>query len=178
MSRKELKPQMGGPITGYNVDVDGKNYPMSVSGDGSNCKLSYIHSIGSIWNYTNKEESIVKAIKEVLYYLKGAVIINTTNQRISDMIFKNFDTYYYHKVPIGYNNGYQYHICIKNSTSISSYCRKPENNTDLTGNPVNVSLKDDNDLNILASKLKEELKKRRRKTDFVDELIESLKNNE
>lgn len=178
MSRKELKPMMSGPVTGYYVNVEGKDYPMYISSDITNCKLSYIHGIGAIWSYTQKEELIVNAIKEVLYYLKGAVIINTINQKISDIIFKNFDTYYYHKVPIGYGNGYQYHICIKNSSNVNGYCRKPENNTDLTGRSVNISLKNNNDLDILASKLKEELKKRRRKTDFVDELIESLKNNE
>src|SRR5690349_8200569 len=85
-----------------------------VSEDQTNCKLSYIHGIGilSVIKDNNEKKLILDDI--INNYCKGAIIINTTNKIVSDFIAATYPVYYYNNVPIGYNNTFQYHICIQN----------------------------------------------------------------
>lgn len=140
-----------------NIDYDISLY---LNDDGTNCKLSYIHGAGSLKDLSDDQR------KQVVDYLldmaKGTVLINTTNKEVSDFINKNYDTYYYNKVPIGYNDGYQYHILIRNNISPNGYCREPEKNTSLL------------DKQYIKETIKKTLKKLRRKADYVDDLVDSL----
>lgn len=132
-----------------------------LSQDTTNCKLSYIHQPSSL-NGLNKDEK-----KEVVDYLlrkaKGCVILNTTYKEITNFIKTTYPTYYYQEVPIGYNGGFQYHICIKNTISVSEYCRQPVKEVQ------NGLVKKD-----VKEKLLTILKTKRRKIDYVDEFIKTL----
>lgn len=138
-------------------------YTFKVSSDSTNCKLGYIHGAGSLKEFKDDEK------KQVLDYLltksKGAVIINTIYERVTDWIKDNYDTYYYVKVPIGYGMGYQYHICIRNNKAPNSSCRKPE----LVNQVIDIDLKTN-----LKAKIKAKLKELRRKDDYVDNLVDEL----
>lgn len=133
---------------------------LTLTGDSSNCKLSYIHSAGYL-NLISDENK-----KEVMNFLldkaKGCVILNTTNEKVFNFLKNNYPTYYANKVPIGYGTNYQYHVCIKNTIRVNQNCRLPEG---LNGNI---------DKNTIKDKLNTILKSKRRKTDFVDEFIRSL----
>jgi Pyruvate/2-oxoacid:ferredoxin oxidoreductase delta subunit len=136
---------------------------LEIADDQSNCKLSYIHKAGSLAILTDDKEK-----KQVVDYLlkmcKGCVIINTTNEDSYNFFAKNYPVYYKHEVPIGYNRGFQYHICIKNTINPNDNCRAPNKAVSTNGlNKENIKVR------MIAA-----LKAKRRKTDFVDELINSL----
>jgi hypothetical protein len=128
-----------------------------LSEDGSNCKLSYIHQGGQLSSVEDDKEK-----KEIVDYLltqaKGCIILNTTNKKVYEFIAKTYEVYYKHEVPIGYSNGYQYHICFKNTVKPNAYCRKPKAA----------------DTGDIKDKLLKILKDKRRKADYVDEFIKSL----
>lgn len=108
------------------------------------------------------EEEIKEAIK-ILFtstHVKGAVIINTISKKIATILKENFQVYYYQEVPIGYNNGYQYHICLRNHIYTNSSCKVPEKFIDGKLN------KDD-----LKEKLKVLYKKKKRKADIIDDIL-------
>lgn len=144
---------------------------LEIKHDSSNCKLSYIHYLGNIQYFTIDQKKII--IDAALRLCKGCVILNTISktESESDFIKENYDVYYYHKVPIGYYNGYQYHIAIRNSNNINSSCRKPEENTDLLikEQPLKNDFK-----TFIKEKLLLILKSKRRKSDFVDEFLNTL----
>lgn len=148
--------------TPYNVEIDGEYICcLTLSGDETNCKLSYIHGIGNLTNTSINNWKLV--IDGALKKLKGCVFINTTNKRMAEFIRDNYITYCYNELPIGYNNGFQYHVTIKNDVNPSNYCRKPE-----------ILLVDKTIKENLKNKLVTFLKSKRRKADYVDELIDSL----
>lgn len=153
-----------GDTTYYRIKTNSCTYGNTfiVSSDTTNCKLSYIHGIGILTSYSKNEYKEI--IDNLLDKCKGTVLINTTKEEIGEFLKDNYVHYYYHKVPIGYGNGYQYHILIKNDVRPNTYCRKPEKE---------VNTPDDFKANF-KSKLLETLKKLRRKNDYVDELINSL----
>ena len=128
--------------------------------DSSNCKLSYIHQAGSLADFNEAE--LKEVFDHVLNSLKGCVILNTIQKKVFDFIKTTYPVYYAQEVPIGYNGGYQYHVCFQNIIRKNLNCRAPE-----------VKASDLNKATIEA-KLIDVLKKKRRKTDYVIGFINSL----
>jgi hypothetical protein len=141
------------------------NRMIYVDSDPTNCKLSYIHNAGTL-SYLSDEDK-KQIIDFALKHCKGAVILNTTAKAVFDFIVKNYPTYYAENVPIGYNNGYQYHICFKNTVSVSNWCRKPAVIKKDSSGKLNITR--------IRTNLELILKSKRRKNDYVDEFINSLK---
>ena len=154
---------MNGYGTPYSfAEIKNLLYPLTiyVDEDASNCKLSYIHGIGALSGIDDADKKLV--INELLRGCKGSVVINTIRESVTDFISKNYPTYYYNKVPVGYTNGYQYHICIKNTININGTCRNPEKSVGTI------------DKAAIRTKLLKVLKANKRKTDYVNEFIKSL----
>lgn len=138
---------------------------IELADDSSNCKLSYIHRVGCLNSFPDKEKKEI--IDFALIYSKGCVIINTINKKVALFIKKNYPTYYYQEVPIGYYNGFQYHICIKNSINPNAYCKYPikeKNKKGLTKTKVEKTLR-------------KVLKSKKLSTRFVNEFIRELEKN-
>ena len=133
----------------------------NVTTDPSNCKLSYINSIGNLANYNSNEDK-KDILNQLLAKCKGCVILNTTNINIANFIKNNYKTYYFNEIPIGYGAGLHYHICIKNDIHPNHNCKEPK--------PLQVGLKPAE----VKTKLLATLKTKRRKDDYVDEFIKSL----
>lgn len=145
------------------TSVGGYNRTLYLASDATNCKLSYIHGAGQLAGYS--EEDLKTVFDQILNSAKGCVILNTINKTISDFINKTYPVYYYNEVPIGYGTGFQYHICFQNVIKVNTSCRQP------------VKLEVKNPLDEKAAikqKLHDLLKSKRRKTDYVDEFINSL----
>lgn len=110
------------------IFMDLKSYPYGstvyTETDHTNCKLSYIHGTGILEQYDDKDKKEI--IDFLLKNLKGCIILNTIIKDVADFIEKTYPTYYYHDVPIGYCNGYQYHICFKNVINVNESCRTPK----------------------------------------------------
>lgn len=134
------------------------NSHICISEDTTNCKLSYIHGGGSLLIYN--EEEIQFVINHILSFCKGCIILNTIYKKVYDVISKHYPIYYKSEVPIGYNGGFQYHVCFKNIIRKNSSCREPTS--------VNLDKKRIKDV------LTSVLKKKRRKSDYVDEFINLL----
>src|SRR5690242_14988503 len=115
----------GGYGNTYAFKFDDSNYKICLytSGDNTNCKLSYIHGIALLSGVS--DDSKKKAINYLLTLLKGAVILNTTSEKMADFIKNNYQVYYFEKVPIGYNSTYQYHMCIMNEQRVNENCKVP-----------------------------------------------------
>lgn len=137
------------------------SYRFKISGDSTNCKLSYIHGIGNLQGCTVQER---KQIMEfLLSKCKGCVILNTIDKEVAEWITKNYPTYYHNQPQIGYHGGVQHHICIKNVVNINANCKNPP--------ALN---KDGFKLDEIKQKLTTILKQKRRKADYVDDFIKSL----
>jgi len=120
------------PHASHRIDIckdDRYVLTLYTSTDPSNCKLSYVNSIGSINQFLKKDK--LEILNLLLKDLKGSVIFNTVNKKVADFIARNYPTYYYHKVPTGYYGKYQYHLCIKNTVTVNANCREPEKETSL-----------------------------------------------
>jgi hypothetical protein len=130
--------------------------------DSTNCKLSYIHGIGN-FNYIS-EEDIVLVINHCLQLSKGCVILNTTSLKIYKLLLKKYQVYYAHKVPIGYNDDFQYHVCIRNHININDYCKIPPKYSE----EIKFTKKH------IKTELIKILKLKRRKDDYVNEFIKKL----
>lgn len=141
-------------------------------GDNSNCKLSYIHNIGWLKHITTKDNERKEIIDKLLEYQKGCVFINTINKDLADFINKTYPTYFYEEVPIGYNGGYQYHICIKNVIKINHYCRTPEKKS-LNKQRNN---KGGHTKTKVEKLLRTHLKQNNQSTRFVNKFIRELQN--
>lgn len=131
--------------------------------DPTNCKLSYLHGLGHLNIVGVSNEEKLEIINNLLKYCKGTAIINTISKELFDFIKENFQYYYAEEVPIGYNNKYQYHICIRNLIVPNNYCRQPE-----------VKPQPTIDKEAIKTKLLSLLKNKRRKSDYVQEFIDSL----
>jgi hypothetical protein len=105
------------------IEVD-KRFVFSLSGDGSNCKLSYFHQAGNLSRFSEEEKK--KIVDFALLRVKGCVIINTIDKEVALFFKKTYPTYYYQELPIGYNDGFQYHICIKNTMNVHYSCKNPQ----------------------------------------------------
>lgn len=102
------------------------NSSITLSGDNSNCKLSYIHEVGNLKYLSDDNKK--KVLDFALEYCKGTIFINTTNKEVAEFIRDNYTCYYYYEVPIGYNDGFQYHLNIKNTIKINPNCKEPTHN--------------------------------------------------
>ncbi len=147
-------------IKKVNNNPYGYGYTVYVGSDGTNCKLSYIHGAGNLVNFS--AEDLKQAIEACLNQAKGCVILNTTAPAIFKFIKDNYPVYYEHAVPIGYNNGFQYHVCFKNTLKVNLNCREPN-----VEKPVF-------DKASLKQNLYTLLKTKRRKADYVEEFVNSL----
>lgn len=130
-----------------------------LSSDATNCKLSYIHGAGGLSDFN--EEDLKQIFDSILNAAKGCIILNTTSKKIFEFIKTTYPTYYQEEVPIGYNQGFQYHVCFKNTIRVNANCREP-----LQAKPM--------DRAIIKEKLQSVLKAKRRKMDYVDEFINLL----
>lgn len=140
---------------------------LNLNHDSTNCKLCYIHGSGSL--VSCKTDDVRKQVLNEMLNLpsiKGMVILNTTQKSVFDFINKNYEVYYAHEVPVGYNAGYQYHICIRNHIRPNSSCRVPEK----------APTKEEKGLTkvVIAKKLENILRKKRRKADYIEEFVASL----
>lgn len=154
-------------IKGYQYRIH-----LGVGTDPTNCKLSYIHGIGNLAVIKDNKEK-KEIIEHLLKKCKGYVIINTTNKEVSDFIFKNFESYYYIKVPVGYNSGYQYNIAIRNHIIPNTHCKAPSKIINNTVTKVNNKVSNI-DLNTIKTRLKILLRNKRRKDDYVDQFFKDL----
>lgn len=123
MSEYTIKPRTNNYLDIINTSTDRCVLTFTRASDNTNCKLSYLHGLGCL-KTVNDEVKLI-ALNLALGYSRGCVIINTITKSVADFIAKHYPVYYYHKVPIGYQKGYQYHICIKNTIKENFYCRKP-----------------------------------------------------
>lgn len=155
-------------------DIKGYDYKLQfgVGTDPTNCKLSYIHGIGNLSIVKDNKEK-KEIIEHLLKKCKGYVIINTTNKEVSDFIFNNFKSYYYIKVPVGYNSGYQYNIAIRNYIIPNGNCKVPSEIINNTVTTVNNKVSNI-DLNTIKTRLKILLRNKRRKDDYVDQFFKDL----
>lgn len=152
-------------ITGTTMMIN-----IGVSSDPSNCKLSYIHRLGSLIGF--KDDQRKEIVNKVLEVCKGAVIINTINKTVADWISKNYPTYFYNEVPIGYNNGFQHMLCIKNTIVTNANCRIP---IEIKPKSIDTRISaTDLQKEVIKQKLVKILVEKRRKGDYVDEFINSL----
>lgn len=137
----------------------------------SNCKLSNIEYVADLYRSCNNlslENKIAK-IKRFLSKCRILVCINTIDKNIKDFFEENFEIYDITKMPIGYNNGNQYYIFIKNNDSVYSnknYLRPVEKNVfkEIPTNKLEQTLN-----NALKYKAK------RKKSDIIKEVIENFK---
>lgn len=139
-------------------------YVMSIQDIPSNCKYSNIDYIGQLMTGSVTEQQRVDAFKDVLKLCRIIVSVNTTSPEVAKFLEKHFDLYSCAKVPVGYNNGFQWHIIIKNKYS------KVGNNHYLRDVPVEkkVSKK------AIESAITKVLKSKRRKTDVVKDIMENI----
>ncbi len=144
-----------------------KNYKYPITfytnGDFTNCKLSYIHSLGYLANLKDDDER-KEVMRVLLRNCKGYVIINTTKKEVCDWLVANYPTYFEQHVPVGYYGGFQYVIAIKNMFNINTSCREP-----VQSKKTNIL-----DKSKLAEQLTAFLKKKRRKADYVEEFLKLL----
>ncbi len=103
------------------VDFVGSYATAYLINNNSNCKLSMLDYISSIVA-THDVENSIKRLNEVLKLAKLVVYVNTSKEDIRDFLHTHFDIYESVQIPCGYNNGYQYHIFLRNTTGV--YQRK------------------------------------------------------
>lgn len=141
-------------------------YPVNlyISGDGTNCKLSYIHGIAALYGRSLTYEEQLECLEGCLKEAKGMVIINTIYKEMRDFIHKACQVYYSFEVPIGYQNGLQYHIGIRNHIINNPNCKIPK--------PLKSTTAPEKDK--IRDTLLRILKSKKRKADYVDEFINSL----
>jgi hypothetical protein len=146
--------------------------------DPGNCKLSYIDSVGGLANNDVNGLDKVRTKRRldlVLAELCIAVSFNTTNKAFAEFVKENYECYAYSAVPIGYNNGYQYHFLLRNTLTNAANrqhmraLEKPkEEKPKPAPKPVPIERKP------LKAKLKTYYRERGRKTDIIDEVIDMV----
>lgn len=143
-----------------------------------NCKLTYLSSINNFL-YDLREAKLKQDFDDVLKQCRIAVYLNTNSIPVKDWILKNYELYSLSQIPIGYGKGYQYHIIIRNSIGqVNPNMRPTEFNKEevvvSTKTPTVIAGIDDLTKTKIKENLVKILKKRRRKTDIVDEIVNSL----
>lgn len=127
----------------------------------SNCKLSTIENIQLLPLKINEVKEVLSACRILVYF-------NTNNEQIVDFFKENFELYSIAKIPVGYNNGFQWHVYIKNNDSTSgnkAYLR------DIIKEEPNKII----NIEKIKDVLTKTLKSKRRKTDIVQEVIDNIK---
>lgn len=128
----------------------------------NNCKLTVVDGIrNAISGIKSNIDKEIIIFKELLTECRQLTAINTTNTDIKDFIVNNFETYSVSKIPVGYNNGYQWHIFVRNIYSKlgTDYLRAVEKEPIITK---------------IETQLTSALKAKRRKTDVVKDIIANL----
>jgi len=153
----------------FEQDLTKHKFSVTLSGDSTNCKLSYIHGIGNI--ACTKSEAFYKEVMTfLLSKAKGVVLINTISKEIYEWICRNYPVYYQSELPIGYSNGFQYHVCIKNTVETNAYCKDPIPKVV----PVPITTQSSINKTRIKEILTQVLLYKRRKIDFVDKFINLL----
>ena len=135
---------------------------VNVMHSGSNCKLTNLDFVN------NMPLSNVEKVKEFFKDLKIVVAFNTTSKEILNFFKKNFELYSVAEVPVGYENGFQYHVIVKNTYSNfpnKIYLRNVQKEQPNKGI----------DLAKIEEIMTRTLKAKRRKTDIVKEVLDNLK---
>lgn len=97
------------------ISDSGKVCPLNFTNSDSNCKLVTLDNVSSLFMTLQEENERIDAIKEFMKHFYGRnVFLTVTRKDIYDFFKKNFVLYYSNIVPCGYNDGFQYHILIKN----------------------------------------------------------------
>ena len=128
-----------------------------------NCKLGIIDYCDGIFKGT--EDQMKERFALALSKMNLAVSLNTHRQDVADFINKNYEVYSHVKIPIGYpqHGGVQHHFVIRNTLSKArnlQYQRPISKETNLN--------------TPLVERLEAFMKKRRRKTDIVPELVQII----
>lgn len=134
----------------------------------SNCKFSQIdfisHILGSGTDAQKKERML-----EVLKDARILVLVNTSIEAQKNWLEANFEIYESVKIPIGYGGGYQYHIFIRNPHGVQNPNMRPTEFKKDKEVPKGTVTKEK-----VKTELEKLLKQKRRKTDLVNEFVESL----
>lgn len=133
-----------------------------ITNSQSNCKLT-------VWDYVsefcpNGEDikDIIDNFNEALKISRCLVHVHTSQERIRDIFENNFDVYESIKIPCGYNNGYQYHVFLRNPFNDNRNARKSE------------FVKNKTTTKQIKDVITKTLKQRRRKLDVVPEIMAQL----
>lgn len=135
-----------------------------------NCKMGFIDSVGGI-NIGTDEQKKAK-LDYVLTRSEIIVYLNTHMQDYAEFIKNNYELYAYNEVPVGYGNGYQYHIIIRNTLSTRSnknYLRPVE--------AAKTSRTKKKTKNKIKGLIEGVLKKYRRKTDIAGTIMTVIQDN-
>lgn len=168
------------PDRHFIVKTNDSNILIPIEYDRSNCKLSLIKTCGMM--LINKKEGgkyiideryrrvpdvecTCRTIKTVLSVCRIVTFLNTIDVRLKDIILDNFDIYGYSAIPVGYGGGYQYHIHIRNPYGIANANMRPSEYIP-KGDAVPRTK--------IGESITTVLKKHRRKTDIVDEILKQL----
>lgn len=143
----------------------------SIVDSPSNCKLSHIENVRNLYGSCNglSLKDKVKKIKRFLNSCRILVSIDTISIDIKNFFEENFEVYNIAKIPVGYYDGYQYHILLKNNDSTffnKGYLRPVEKDSykEISTDKLEKTLK---------SALK--YKSKRKKSDIIKEVIENFK---
>jgi hypothetical protein len=140
---------------------------VNIMDDPHNCKLTHLIYCGGLDNYGNKsEEQMKKKIDAILEMSRIVVSMNTTSKRLAEFLKKNYELYSYTEVPVGYHGGYQYYIVVRNTLT------KARNTQYMR--PLETAKVPGIDTETVKTVMTNLLKKKRRKTDIVDDLIKVL----
>ncbi len=115
METKEIKLQ------GERLNF-GKYSYVDIYHSSSNCKLT---TIEYIYNIFSEQQHFKEYFDEVLKKCRICTYLNTNQDHYAEWILKNYEVYSYNKIPVGYNDGYQYHIIIRNTIGIQNSNMRP-----------------------------------------------------
>ena len=80
-----------------------------------NCKLSIVEQASSLLsNNKYSTDKKLTSMKNILSHGELTVFFHITNKSILDFLMKHYEIIYSIQIPIGYSNGYQWHVLIKN----------------------------------------------------------------
>jgi hypothetical protein len=135
---------------------------VKVDHSGSNCKLTNLDNI------KNMPLTDIEKVKEFFKDLRIIVAFNTNNENILKFFKTNFELYSVAEIPVGYRNGFQYHIIVRNAYSrfTNIDCLRP-----ISKEQPNKGV----DLAKIEEIMTKTLKAKRRKTDIVKEVLDNLK---
>lgn len=178
------------PLNFSFIKVLPSQYEIKIHHSTNNCKLTYLEQIGFFrTDYEEGKTKSLSILKTVLFYCRCAVSLNTPDINVAKLIEENFELYSIVKIPIGYYEGYQYHIIIRNPNSThtninmraTEYVKgsffKEETKKVVAEKPIKEDIY--KNITINYEKLKKSLVKffraNKRKTDLMDNIIQMIK---